>query len=187
MTDILNAPFIREIRCPDAVIQPGEYYLIFLTGRESTAFEVHASFSVSDGDDGLQLFHRSNRAVQRLPWSDQVPKNTAMGLKPDGTILYYKYPTPGTANAIAVDDVALLSAFPVTDVHISEVCATGKDGDWIELRNGSDAACDLSGWYLSDSSTGVKRHRLSETLKAGAYLLVNARRPTPFPLKDKER
>ena len=164
-------------RCPDAVIQPGEYYLIFLTGRESTAFEVHASFSVSDGDDGLQLFHRSNRAVQRLPWSDQVPKNTAMGLKPDGTILYYKYPTPGTANAIAVDDVALLSAFPVTDVHISEVCATGKDGDWIELRNGSDAACDLSGWYLSDSSTGVKRHRLSETLKAGAYLLV---KPSAF-------
>ena len=164
-------------RCPDAVIRPGEYYLIFLTGRESTAFEVHAPFSVSDGDDGLQLFHRSSRTVQRLPWSDQVPKNTAMGLKPDGTILYYKYPTPGAANAVAVDDVALLSAFPMTDVHISEVCATGEDGDWIELRNGSDVACDLSGWYLTDSSTGVKRHRLSGKVKAGAYLLV---KPSTF-------
>ena len=160
-------------RCPDAVVQPGAYYLIFLTGRESTAFEVHAPFSVSDGDDGLQLFHRSNRTVQRLPWSDQVPKNTAMGLKPDGTILYYKYPTPGTANAAAVDDVSLLAVFPLTDVHISEVCASGED--WVELRNGSAEGCSLDSWYLTDSQMGEKREALFGTLAAGDYALVTPR------------
>lgn len=159
-------------RCPEQTLQPGEYLLIFLTGRESTDHEIHAPFSVSGSDDGLQLFHRPSRTVQRIPWSDKVPKNTSMGLQSDGTILYYKYPTPGTANAAAVDDLALLAAFPVTDVHISEVSAAGTSGDWVELRNGSDADQDLDAWYLTDSLSGKKRQTLSGTLASGAYTLV---------------
>lgn len=159
-------------RCPERKLQPGEYFLIFLTGRESTDHEVHAPFSVSGSDDGLQLFHRASRTIQQLPWSDKVPKNTSMGLQPDGTVLYYKYPTPGTANAAAVDDIALLAAFPVTDVHISEVSAAGKSGDWVELRNGSAEACSLDSWYITDSQTGKKRQNLYGTLAAGEYTLV---------------
>ena len=160
-------------RCPEATLAPGAYYLIFLTGRASTDSEVHAPFSVSSGDDGLQLFHRSTRAVRQLPWSDQVPKNTSMGLLPDGTVRYYKYPTPGAPNAAAVEDVSQLSAFPVTDLHISEVCAAGEGGDWIELLNGSDRACALDGWYLTDSREGKARQPLSGTVEAGDYVLVS--------------
>lgn len=160
-------------RCPEATLEPGAYYLIFLTGRASTDSEVHAPFSVSSGDDGLQLYHRGSRTWQRLPWSDQVPKNTSMGLGPDGSVLYYKYPTPGAANAASVSDVSLLAAFPVTDLHISEVCAAGDGGDWIELRNGSSRACSLDGWYLADSREGKDREKLSGTLAAGDYALVS--------------
>lgn len=159
-------------RCPEVTLQPGEYFLIFLTGRKSTAFEVHASFSVSSGDDGLQIYHRPSRTYRRLPWSDQVPRNTSMGLLPDGTIQYYKYPTPGAPNAAAVTDPALLAAFPVTDVHISEVSAAGGDGDWVELLNGAENACVLDGWYLTDSRAGEKQQPLSGTLEAGGYALV---------------
>ena len=48
-------------RCPDVTLGPGEFFLIFLTGRASTDYEVHAPFSVSASDDGLQLFHRASR------------------------------------------------------------------------------------------------------------------------------
>ena len=160
-------------RCPERTLQPGEYFLIFLTGRASTDHEVHAPFSVSGGDDGLQLFHRASRSVQQIPWSDKVPKNTSMGLQSDGTILYYRYPTPGTANAAAVDDVALLAAFPVTDVHISEVSAA--DGEWVELKNGSAEARTLDNWYLTDSQAGERRESLSGTLAAGDYALISPR------------
>ncbi len=159
-------------RCPDRLLQPGEYLLIFLTGHESTDSEIHAPFSVSAADDGLQLYRRTARSYQRIPWSDQVPRNTSMGLADDGAILYYKYPTPGAPNAAPVADAALLAAFPVTDLHISEVCARGEDGDWIELKNGADAACDLGGWSLSDDRDGTKRQPLSGTVDAGGFVLV---------------
>ena len=159
-------------RCPEATLRPGAYYLIFLTGCASTDSEVHAPFSVSASDDGLQLFHRSSRTVQQIPWSDRVPKNTSMGFASDGTIRYYMYPTPGGPNASSVDDVSRLTAFPVTDLHISEVCAAGEGGDWVELLNGSDRPCSLDGWYLTDSQTGKKRQPLSGTVAAGGYALI---------------
>lgn len=160
-------------RCPEATLAPGEYYLIFLTGHDSTDSEVHAPFSLSSRDEGLMLFHRSSRTYRRIPLSDQIPKNTSLGLLPDGTIRYYKYPTPGAPNAAAVEDLALLAAFPVTDVHISEVSAAGEGGDWVELLNGSDRPCDLAGWYLTDNRAGEPRQPLSGTLAAGAYALVS--------------
>ncbi len=158
-------------RCPDVTLGPGEFFLIFLTGRASTDYEVHAPFSVSASDDGLQLFHRASRTYQRIPWSDQVPRNTSMGLSEEGTIRYYKYPTPGAPNAVAVEDVGLLTAFPASDLHISEVSAVGEPGDWVELKNGSRRAMDLDGWFLTDRQNGEKRQMLSGTLEAGGYAL----------------
>ncbi len=158
-------------RCPDLTLEPGGYLLIFLTGKESVEGEIHAPFSVSASDDGLQLYHRTTRTTQQIPWSDEVPKNTSAGLDANGKILYYKYPTPGAANAAAADDVKLLSAFPADGVHISEVSAIGGKGDWVELKNGSSGTVDLNKWYLTDSPDAKNKCVLSGSVKSGGFAL----------------
>jgi len=159
-------------RCPQMSLGPGEYLVIFLTGRASTDFEVHAAFSLSAGDDGLQLYHRPSRSYQQIPWSDEVPRNTSVGLSEEGTLRYYKYPTPGAPNAAAAEDPSLLAALRASDLYISEVSAIGEPGDWIELKNGADQTVDLEGWYLTDQQKGQRRHLLSGTVEAGGYLLL---------------
>lgn len=154
---------------PAGTLEPGTYLLIFLTGKKSTAYELHAPFSVSGSDDGLMLYHAPRRIMQQIPRTDEIPKNTSVGLSEDGRLVFYKYPTPGEENAAFTDDVKKLGVFPYDDLHISEVCAFGADNDWIELKNGSDRSCDLSGWYLSDSEAGTSRFFLTGVLNASAY------------------
>lgn len=160
-------------KCPDREIQPGEYLLIFLTGKDSLEHEIHAPFSVSSSDSGLEIYHERSRSFQRIPWSNEVPKNTSMGLDPSGSVQYFKYPTPGYRNAAAITDITLLSAYPKDDVHISEVSAAGTGGDWIELRNGSDKTVDLTDWRLSDSENLENAQVLKGTLPAGGYAVFS--------------
>ena len=154
--------------CPDVVLAPGEYLLIFLTGRDSLEKEIHAPFSVSSSDSGLMLFHASARTVQQIPRIEGVPKNTSVGLNDDGSLCYYKYPTPGFENAASVGDIKELGAFPADDIYISEVSASGASGDWIELRNGSGSPRSLSGWFLTDDPEQTNRFPLDGELASSA-------------------
>ena len=155
--------------CPDVVLEPGEYRLIFLSGRESVETELHAPFSVSASDSGLMLYHAATRTVQQIPWIPELPKNTSVGLGDDGSLRYYKYPTPGAENAASVGDVKELGAFPSDSVFISEVSASGSGKDWIELCNGSGEKVDLSGWRLCDNLAQTNPYILQGTLKPSGY------------------
>jgi hypothetical protein len=73
-------------------------------------------------------------------------------------------------------------------VRITELMASNKTTlataqglyeDWIELRNDSDAAVDLAGWYLTDDPADLRKWRFPSTaatspLPGGAYLIVFA-------------
>lgn len=158
---------------PDVTLAPGEYRLVFLSGRASTPEELHADFSVSERDDGCLLYHGATRGVDLVPWVDGLAENVSIGRGADGAPVYYAYPTPGQPNAQAVDDPALLAAYPADGVYISEVCAGGPDGDWIELHNGGGEAADLTGWALSDDAWQLRRFPLEAmTLAPGAYCAI---------------
>jgi hypothetical protein len=68
------------------------------------------------------------------------------------------------------------SAAPATPhaVVVNEVLANspGTAGDWIELRNTTAAAIDVSGWYLSDSAGDLLKFRIPDgtILPAGGYV-----------------
>jgi hypothetical protein len=49
------------------------------------------------------------------------------------------------------------------DVMINEVLAHSHAGapDWIELRNTTNAAISIGGWFLSDSATNLKKYRIA--------------------------
>ena len=71
------------------------------------------------------------------------------------------------------------------DVVISELMAKntktlqdnfGDYSDWIELHNAGDAAQDMSGWYLTDSTKNLAEWQFPSgtTLAAGAFMTVYA-------------
>lgn len=81
--------------------------------------------------------------------------------------------TPST-NAAMVPDVR------INEILIKNAClgadVDGTYSDWIELYNAGDAACDLSGWGLSDTHDMPMRWRFPKgtMIEAGGYLLVRA-------------
>lgn len=80
---------------PDITMQPGEYLVVFLSGRESTEYELHASFSVSKGET-VYLFDSVNNLVDSL-YAYEVPANASLG-RESGEVVMYGAPTPGYAN-----------------------------------------------------------------------------------------
>jgi CotH kinase protein/Concanavalin A-like lectin/glucanases superfamily/Lamin Tail Domain len=84
----------------------------------------------------------------------------------------------------ALAAITLLSSRLDAQVIISEFVASNIEGildddgnheDWIELKNAGVAAVDLSGWFLTDSSSQLRKWPLpAKVLQPGNYLLVFA-------------
>ena len=158
---------------PDVELAPGAYLVVFLTGKASVGNELHASFSVSDADDGCVLYRASTLEYQTLPCPNDLKDNISVGFDENGGLVYYNYPTPGYANAQGFS-VQQASAFPIGDVLISEVSAGGTNGEWIELVNQGGASVDISGWYLSDDSKKLKKCPIENvSLSAGGFCVID--------------
>ena len=56
-------------------------------------------------------------------------------------------------------------------IAINEVMAHSHDTapDWIELYNTTGAEIEIGGWYLSDSSADLKKYRIADGERIGAY------------------
>lgn len=154
------------------VIGPHGYLLVFLSGKESANGELHAPFSLGDGDDGLMLYYAQDRSAQSVAYDPALPEDISVGPGEDGGLCYYYYPTPGRANGAFASRLEELNAYPADGVFISEVSAGGSAGEWIELYNASAEEKDLSGWSLTDDADTPRKTVLSGSLAPGAYLSV---------------
>src|SRR4051812_42913908 len=76
------------------------------------------------------------------------------------------------------------TVFGQESVFINEFMANNSTGitdengervDWIELRNTSNAAINLGGYYLTDSASNLRKWRLPSTnIAANGYLIIYA-------------
>ena len=139
---------------PETRLGPGERLLIFASGKDRPG---HASFSLSAGET-LRIFTANGTPVQELVCPDGEADRAWL---PDGEGGWTEslYPTPGLPNT--AESYARLMEQRVTDspLVINEVCTYNKTGrwkgqvgisDWIELKNVSSAAVQLSDYYVSD-------------------------------------
>ncbi len=63
-------------------------------------------------------------------------------------------------------------------VVVNEVAPSqpaGADGDWIELRNTTNGALDVGGWYVSDSASNLTKYRIAPgtVIPANGYLVLS--------------
>ncbi|MFN2374129.1 MAG: lamin tail domain-containing protein, partial [Cyclonatronaceae bacterium] len=99
LSDDYNRPF--RWLFPDKTIQPGEFLLIWATGknRRDPTGELHTDFSIAASGEELILTSPDSTRLDELK-PTEIPTDISLGRYPDGTGDWYFFanPTPGSAN-----------------------------------------------------------------------------------------
>lgn len=91
-----NPNKLRKWALPEVTLQPGEYLLIFLSGKDRAEGELHASFSLSVGET-LTLYDSTTGLYDALT-IPETREGVSVGRDETGATVYYGMPTPGYAN-----------------------------------------------------------------------------------------
>ena len=169
---------------PERDLGPGEYLVVFLSGKDSTPTELHASFSVAEGETGCVLYCAKTLSYALLPYPRGLGRNVSVGLDAQGRVVYFGYPTPGYENAIAFE-AEPASFFPNGELIISEVSADGQAGEWIELYNRGSEQVSLEGWALTNDLDQPGKLPLSGTLAQQGYRVIElsgGKKKPPFSI-----
>ena len=173
---------------PAAKIGPGEYLVVFLSGknRADSGKELHTDFRINDFEDTVLLSNLRGQIVSEIKISD-VAEDMSYALVPGtGEWRVHSQPTPGFPNTTEGWNALQESLYADTNspIVISEVMSNnaatlqdqfGEYSDWIELCNRSDQGVDLSGWGLSDDTGELGRWLFpSVVLAPGEYFTVYA-------------
>ena len=174
---------------PDITINPGEYVLVFLSGKDMVTEEgeLHANFRLNSMKEDLIVSNIQGQILDQ--WKvEGLGDDRSMGrVEGSGTITYFTHPTPGFDNTEDGYNAFQDSRKEAnkTGLLISEVqqsnSSTVQDNfneytDWIELYNNSDEAIDLNGYGLSDSAAqlGLWKFPENTTIKPHEYKVVYA-------------
>lgn len=140
---------------PDEILGPDEYLLVFLSGKDCREGELHASFSLSEKDDGIFLFDYDGMRFSGFEIPEGLNPNISIGRMEGGFVGYFGAPTPGEANTTyGFGEYFGVGGFSPTGVYISEVSGVSAPrsggSDWVELYNASGEDMDITGWRLTD-------------------------------------
>ena len=137
---------------PDVTIEPGEYLLVFASGKDKSGSELHTDFSLS-GDETVYLLSPSGSVADQAACGG-TEADVSMALGDDGEWSQSLYPTPGYENSAAGYDALQETLSSADALVISEVMVAntktyyaGAPGycDWVELKNISDSDLSLLG------------------------------------------
>ena len=185
-------PLVPEITIiADGPVTEGDTATFTVTATPAPTADVVVNVAVTQGtgDNYLPAAPPTSLAIAsgatETPLSVAIPDDSTD--EPNGVLTatvtsgtgYTVSATAGSASLTLRDD----DASPATSaVVINELMASnsaildpqGDADDWIELKNTSDTAIDLSGMYLSDDRTNPLKWQFpaGTTIDAGGYLLV---------------
>ena len=147
LSDDPDAP--DEWKIPPLTLAPGEYAVIFASGKNRAEGELHTSFSLTDGD--TVLLSRGNGAEVCRASIENAEEGASLAMRPDGSFAMTDFPTPGFENTAEG-----YAEFCETDTRTSPlllweiVVYEENSSDWVKLKNVSAQPVDLSGYTLSD-------------------------------------
>jgi len=162
----------REWALPELTLAPGEHRLIFASGKNRTGEELHTSFSLSDGET-VYLVTPAGTPL-RAQSVDGAEKGDSLALDADGQYRSAAYPTPGEPNTPEGYERFAQGDGRESGLLLWEAAVYDSDGaDWVELKNVSGEAIDLSEYYLTDNPDRTDKFQsLSGTLAPGALTAV---------------
>ncbi len=99
LSDDYNEPFKWVF--PDVMLEPGEFLLVWATGknRRDPESEMHTNFSIAEAGEEVILTDYNGTRLDELP-PTEIPTDISIGRKPDefDTWYFFDEPTPGAAN-----------------------------------------------------------------------------------------
>lgn len=158
---------------PGVTIEPGEYLLVFASGKDKSGSELHTDFSLS-GDETVYLLSPAGSVAEQAACGG-TEADVSMALSDGGEWVQSLYPTPGYENSAAGYDALQETLSPADALVISEVMVAntktyyaGAPGycDWVELKNISDSDISLSDYCLSDSLKDLSKYALPDSVLA---------------------
>ncbi|GEM_PF-356046 len=171
---------------PNTIIEPKGFLLIW-ADNSSNRPDLHASFRLNATGEAICLFAADKETLIDSILFDKQKADISYGRLPDGSSNWsYLTPTPGMANKagqvavpVSEDNIVLvpLHLFINEFMADNQITIAGPDEtypDWIELFNASNETINLSGMYLTDSSTNPTKCRFPEgvTITPRGYLLI---------------
>ena len=168
----LNKYMIPKGEPTKTTIKAGGYY-IFWCDKQIAINPNHVDFKLpaEKGDIAIvQLRGSENYIIDQVSYSNQG-ENISFGRYPNesSTFRYLLTPTPNAKNAnnASVQTVSGITINEVLAVNTSIVAdETGAYSDYIEFYNGTNAAIDLGGLFISDSLDYSLRYRIPTTNSA---------------------
>lgn len=165
---------------PDGTVLEAGAFLVVpcaATGENTAHFGLSRS-----GGETVTLFNAGG-TVADLVRTVPTEQNQSYARGEDGNWSFTFDATPGFANTPEGRAAYVRSAEPANaSIRVTELMAsnksiyadaTGEFHDWVELTNTGDAACNLSGWFLSDEPDDPTKWRIPDcTLKAGESAVV---------------
>lgn len=174
-----NEADIRKWQFPAVVLNPGEFLIVFTSGKNRNGAELHTNFSLSSAGEPIILSEDDGRLEDYIG-PQPLWKNISFGRQSDGDndFLLFEESTPGASNS-AIG--AYQSQFPIVINEVmasNETSITDEDGDnsdWIEFYNTSGSPFNLEGFVLTDDNDEIYKWTFpSIEVPAGGHLLVFA-------------
>lgn len=171
---------------PAAYMEPGEYFVIFASGKDGVYDgEYHTNFSISADGETLYLVAPSGGVEQELT-VPPLKSDIAYGLKDHQTsdkYCFYASGMPGRVNISASADSLQALAGNGKKLTITEYMNNNRSlikdnygdfSDFIEITNNGDQDCSLAGLYLSDDEQNLQKWEIpgNVTLSAGQSTVV---------------
>jgi len=99
LSDDYNRPFRWVF--PDVTIQPGEFLLVWASGKDRSdpVGELHTNFSIASAGEEVLLTTPDGERIDELE-PTEIPTDISLARYPDGTgdWYFYEHPTPGQPN-----------------------------------------------------------------------------------------
>lgn len=171
-------------RLPDKVLQPGEKYVVFASGRGTVTDggEAHIDFKLSEYEQTIMLINHEGKVACSVSY-DELEANVSLEYDGEG-YTQTLYPTPGFENtdggrdlfAQAQDEgktLLISEVMPKNDIYLKQ--NGGRYYDWLELYNASNEDINLKDYFLSKDDSNLLQYPLPDkVLKPGEYCVIMA-------------
>ncbi|MBQ2872946.1 MAG: lamin tail domain-containing protein [Bacilli bacterium] len=157
----------------DIVIEPGEYILIYASGKDK---DYHTNFKLNSENEEVVFSDNNGNIISKVLY-DNMLNDISYGYT-KGKYIFTNQPTPKEKNS----NIELKEDKHEYDILINEYMANNKrnyyseDGyyyDWVELYNNENKDITINNLYLTDDINVLSKYKIPPVeIKSKEYLII---------------
>ncbi len=161
---------------PEISIAPQSYLLVWASGKDRRAGELHANFGLSQTGESLAIYDTSGVVLDAVTFGSQQNDISMARVSTSAAFQFTTTPTPGATNVVTEPEN--LPPQIVINEFMASNGATiddedGESSDWLELFNAGTDTVQLAGLALTDDKNEPGLWPLPDlALEPESYLLI---------------